>query len=508
MSRTTKAAISASLTLTRMLLSIVTGLVLFPLLVRHIGTYDMGLWIASGELAGHLLVGDIGVFAVIPWLVAEKDGANDRRAIASYLSNALAIGGAIGILMISVGFLPLLIDNSFLDIDRDAWSRLRPALGILIIGTGLSFPLKAFTAILYGLQDSPFNGIMQIIEAILVAVATGAVLASGTGLIGLALATTGPPLLTGIVACFRTRLAFADLFAEVTRPTWQNCRLLLRQGFGPWISSIGVRLLAASNGMILACIGRPDAATVLAATSKATNVLTPLCTLLPDSGLIGLGQQIGERAPARTASTIACLLALYILVPGAAAMGILVGNAAFVRSWIGGDLYAGHYVSVLLAANLVISSLGGGLFKIVTVSGHRTVMGLATLVSGAFFVLLGLVLGQLRGTAGVVEATLLTSLLWLVPVGLMMLRLAYKLTAPQMLGPLAVRWTVRAVSLGVACALLGSRLESASLPLALICSAAACLCYALLMRRLFSTIPWPRQVALWLSRVRMIPSPQ
>ena len=50
-----------------------------------------------------------------------------------------------------------------------------------------------------------------------------------------------------------------------------------------------------------------------------------MCSILPDSGLIGLSQVHGAGDPTRTRRVVICLLTLYLLIPGVVAIGLFGG---------------------------------------------------------------------------------------------------------------------------------------------------------------------------------------
>ena len=65
MSRTRKAVLGSAFAYANFALALVSGFVLFPIIVWQLGAYDNGLWIITGELVGYLLLGDLGVFTVV-----------------------------------------------------------------------------------------------------------------------------------------------------------------------------------------------------------------------------------------------------------------------------------------------------------------------------------------------------------------------------------------------------------------------------------------------------------
>ena len=262
-----------------------------------------------------------------------------------------------------------------------------------------------------------FIGLVGLGQTALTVTLTATLITLGYGMPGLAVATGIPPLLAGFAAMARVFKCHRDTTAGWYRPRWTGCRHLVGQGFGAWLGGLGVRLLTASTALVFAALGRPDWATVYAATGKVAQVAQPLCSILPDSGLIGLSQIHGERDSARTRRVVTCLLLLYLVIPGVVAVALLVANPWFVLAWLGPEFFAGDYLSGLLAVNLVLGIATGSLFKVVGVVGYRITVGLVTVVGGVFSIGLSYWLGSARGLSGLAEASALTSIGFF-PVGL------------------------------------------------------------------------------------------
>jgi hypothetical protein len=227
--------------------------------------------------------------------------------------------------------------------------------------------------------------------------------------------------------------------------------------------------------------------------------------VVPDSGVVGLGQLHGEGNPERTRRVVLCLLLLYLLVPGAAAIALLAANPAFVRVWMGTEVYAGHYVSGLLAANLLLGSAVSGLFKVAAVVGYRPQVGFSTLVYGAVTFGLGLWLARLRGPAGPAEAAVLVALLLAIPLGVGFVARVYGIRAAELVTGWAGPWAVRTVPFLAAAAAVGVVL--AGWPLWYAAAAAAGLggLYLLAVRPVLAAAPWPDQVRRWLAKARLVP---
>src|SRR5262249_6631628 len=147
----------------------------------------------------------------------------------------------------------------------------------------VGFPLRAFIALLGGLQDVTFVGSVSVGQTALTVALTATLIPLGYGLPGLAVATGVPPLLGGLAALVRVFSFHGGLAAGWYRPRLGGCWHLVREGFGVWLGSFGVRLQTASTGLVLGALGRPELATVYAGTGKVAQVAQTMCGILPDN---------------------------------------------------------------------------------------------------------------------------------------------------------------------------------------------------------------------------------
>jgi O-antigen/teichoic acid export membrane protein len=504
-SRVRNATVNSAFAYTQYGLALVTGFVLFPLVVWQIGKHDYGLWLVSGELVGYLLLGDLGVFTVLPWLVAAKHGARDYPAIGRYVGDAVAVGVVVGAVLLAAAGAVLMSDPVWLRVQPDHWAKLRVPLAVYLGLTGVAFPLRAFGAVLAGLQDVTFGGLLSVLTVGLTAVLTAVLVLTGFGLLGLAVSAGLPPLLAGLAAAVRYFVTHRPEVGSWKRPTWAGGRYLLGQGFGSWMSGLGVRMLTASTALVFAAVGQPGWATVLVATGKVAQVAQPFCQSLPDSALVGLSQLHGEGERERTRRVVSCLLLMYLIAPGFVGAGLLAANAAFVNRWIGAEVFGGLYVSGLLAAGLVAGNVSSSVFKVVAVAGYRTVVGLTALVGGAVTIGLGYLLSPVRGPAGVVEAYLIVLAVTL-PIGVWLLRAVYGFGVREYVRAVG-SWAVRATPVWVVAGALGGPLTTAPVWVVAAATAGLCVAYLFAVRPLIVQAPWPDKVRALLSRSRYFRPP-
>ena len=477
---------------------------LFPLIVRSVGAYNYGLWLATGEAISYVLLGDLGVFAVLPWLVAGRIGANDFDSLRKLLANAITIGSIIGGLLLVFCFVALSLNPSQFGIPATVWNVIFFPTILLLGLNGLGYPFRAFSALLIGAQDVLFLGLLSALQSVLLLILTVVMIVSDSGIPGLALATGLPPLLVSVIAFLRTLWKHPYTLRGMSQPDFSGCLTLFREGFGAWLSGLGVRMMAASNGIILASVGKPEWATVYASSGKISQILSPMCSTIPDNGLVGVSHVHASNDGERTRRSVVCLVLLYTIIPSFAAIALLVANPAFVSWWIGPELYAGHYVNILTAISVVIAGVAGGLLKLVSVVGLRQTVGWSTVVAGVSYALLGYILVRWHGLVGLAEATLCVWLGILFPIGTYLIFKVYEVRLSDFMAVGAGRWLCITLAFIVIASVIGIQL--AHFPFLAFTASLACIgIYGLLLRPTLALAPWPANVRHWLCRLRVIP---
>jgi hypothetical protein len=503
-SRTGLAIINAGFSYARFAVGLIAGFVVFPLVVQFIGARDYGLWLASGELVGYLFLVDFGVFEVLPWIIAQRDGAQDLRGIAECLMNALAISLALAaVFVIAAAGLWYLPATSW-GAGSGTIIRYCGPLSLLMGLTAATLPFRPFLALLVGRQDVLYAGYVSLVQSLLTPILTVAGLWWGWGLYALVVAGTVPAFLTGVFCLGRTLTRHHEVVRGWPSPTGRGCTALAREGCGPWFGMFGVRLLTASNGVVYASLGHADWTTILVATSKAAQASQPLCWMIPDSGLVGLSQLHGTGESARSRKVALCLVLLYLLIPGAAAICLLAANPWFVEWWVGPQLYAGHYVSGLVALNMLLWSVVSGTSKVVAVVGYRMRVGLGSIVFGLFAAGFGYLLARTRGLPGMVEGTFVAGIVFALPYGLWMLMAAHRLTPSDVFQAVGGLRIVLIVPWFIAAAWLGGRLVHASWLTVGLSTTVLVLTYLWCIRPLLREAPWPERVRSGLQRLRWI----
>ncbi len=404
MSRTVRATIATLFGYARFGGAFAIGLALVPFTLHRVGATMYGYWLASGELMAYAALTEFGVLVTLPWLIAQADGRNDRNQIRELLTTGggAALLSAAGCLVISVILWFALPRLLHLGPEQQSMV-VGPVLVVALLGA-VAHPLRVFGCVLNGLQDVRFNGTVDLIVLLLGPIITVVMLLQGYGLYALAFASGVPQALVGVANLLRVGSIAPDLLRDWRRPKWSGIRRLFVEGSGAWLAGWGWRLISASDGLVLASLGRPTAVAALAFTNKLAQALTQMSWVPCDSGLAGLAHLAGEQQGPRVKQTIVVMVRVYLALAGAVACVILAVNPAFVRGWIGLNFYAGSNANLLIAILVVTMTFGHAISVVSSVLGQRVQIGSATFAAGLIHVALAFAIGMRLGIVGVLIA--------------------------------------------------------------------------------------------------------
>src|SRR5262245_23733811 len=402
MSKTRKAATIAAFAYVQYVLAIVTGIFLVPLTLHTLGARAWGLWLASSEVLAYAGMVDLGILGVMPWMLAAAVGRGDREEQKALVSQGLWLGFGVGVVYALAAFIAwhVLSPKMFLS-EADRALVARP-LAILVSVTALCYPLAIYKSVIVATQDAFFNGVLAIVQGVLTALLTAVLLLKGYGLYALLWAALIPAVAVNLVSVIRAATIAPDLVFSIAPPKFRDQRVLLVNGFGSWLGTLGWQLLAASNGIVIMYLGHPEWVPIYSCTAKVAAMVMPLTWVLPDSAHVGLAQLSGERQSAgRVRHVVLMMQRLHLIIAGGMACGLLAFNPSFVTRWVGAPLFGGVTLNAVLAVGVVLHSFIHGLVSSASIIGNRVKVGILVLVNGELQTALAVFLGHRLGLVGV-----------------------------------------------------------------------------------------------------------
>lgn len=505
MSRRRKAGIQATFGYINFGLGFISGILIVPLVLKLVGARSYGLWLACGELLAYSAMIDLGVLNILPWIVAEKDGQKDRRALAQLIANGLVVSTVVAIAYLAFALLLWQFAFGLTALDDAQRGELFGPILFLIAGTALAFPLRTFHSVLAGLQDVTFSGAASLAHWALNISLIIFLLLDGYGLYALAAAAVIPQLALAVASFLRLKSIAPDLFEGWARPSLSNLFQLTREGIGAWLSSFGWRMISASNNIIIVALASPEAAVIYACSSKLGEVMMQMAWLLPDSGLVGLAQLSGEGSRQRVKEVVAGILRLLLITSGGVACVVLFFNPGFVSAWVGEDKFGGFALNLLFAFSLIGLSLAHGLVVTASVLGGRFEAGVLTVVHGACYVALAVAMGKGFGLRGVAGASLISSALIAIPMAARIFRQQTGMTINDLWSGALFHWSIRITPLLILTTAVGLWIPRRAFLFTLAIAPLLGLLYLWHMRRLYNELPLPLGLRPWLVRMKLIP---
>ncbi len=505
MTRTRRALMASMFAYLQYAAAIVISIVLVPLVLSKVDVRTYGLWLTASDLLGYIALLDLGVFGVLPWLVAEADGHRDAPTIRRALSNGLAAAVLIGLACAVAGFAAWHAFPGVLKLTPADRSALAGPLLILLASTIVTMPTTVFGSVLVGMQDVRFSGIAALVRIVLNAWLTIALLLRGWNLYAIAIGTAVPAVIIGLMSAIRLYKRFGDLARDWPYPSVAGIVWLTRASLGAWFGAFGWKLMSMSNGLVLTATGHPELVPLYSCTARLSVMLVQMGWTVPDSGLVGLAQLHGEGRPERLRVVTQAMVRLHLILAGAAITVVLAVNPAFVSWWVSEALFGGHNLNVLLAAGIATGSITHALAAVSSVLGRRMEIGLATVANGVLQVMSAYALTYVIGFQGLALAAMLAAVATLLPVGLRMV--ARQTGTPARALLLAARqWAVRALPLCAVAFAVGLYVPVGAVWLAAALWVPIGAAYIWTMRPLYAELPLDPRFRTLLATLRLVPA--
>jgi O-antigen/teichoic acid export membrane protein len=334
----------------QMAATIVTGLWMTPFLLRQLGSHDYGLWLLGTQVLTYLALMDLGVVALIPREVAAAAGraSHDRSELQALVGQtarlvvwqlpAVAIAGAIVIWLMP-----------------SEWASLRWPMSFVVLTFVATFPVRIFAALLQGLQDLTFLGIVQFSSWSAGLVVTFLAAFMGFGLYALALGWITTQTVTVAFGWRRLKRMFPDVL-PATLPALSLSTAWQQLSRGAWISvnQVAQVLLVGTDLVVVGKLLGPEAVVPFACTGRLANMLANQPQMFMQMALPALSS-LRASAPREQLFDVAKSMAqVMLLLSGAIVAVVLAVNGPFVAWWVGESRFGGVGLTALLLAGMLV----------------------------------------------------------------------------------------------------------------------------------------------------------
>jgi O-antigen/teichoic acid export membrane protein len=356
------------------------------------------------------------------------------------------------------------------------WELMRRPFALVAAGFVLAFPLRVFTALLQGLQDLAYLGVVQLAAWIAGTATTLALIVAGAGLYALAGGWVVSQLLPAFVAWRRVAVTCPGILPRrLVRLSWPDIRQSL--GRGTWISvaQIAQVLLSGTDLMVAGRLLGPDAIVPYACTGKLLAMLANQPQLFMQMALPALSELRGSAARARLFEVSRSMTQVMLLASGAIVAVVLVVNGPFVSWWVGGSRFGGQTLTALLLAGMLVRHVNVTIVYTLFCFGYERRLAVTSIAEGAVGVALMWLLVPRMGLQGAAAGMLIATLAVGLPANVLALAREQG-ASPWAFGRSIAPWFARfaAIATGATALVLTVRPQGlvAALPLALAIGAA------------------------------------
>jgi len=403
----TKLIRGSSVNLVEHALKIGLMFVITPLMIRHLGEHDYGIWLLALAIIGWLRLLDLGVsFSGARFLGKAIGAENDAeyRALTVTLSWLfLWIGAACLVLTVLIVLtLPIWI------VEPDLLQKVR----WLVLGFGIAiavrFWTRIFEVILKGHVRYDLIGVAAIVKSILQGGLILFFLLTGHGLLTLLIVFIATDILDQLLLVLFARRVSPEASLAPSHRNRETIAPLLKFSATAMVTNTGHSLRGGIDPLIIAKLSGVAAVPVYSIGARFLSVFTDIINAIFGGNFLAAFSQLHGRDDRE--SLIRSFLASIRHSAAIATLGgaaLLMYGPAFIERWVGPGFADSGKVLMILTPPTVISLMQYPIWGFFYSQDKQHWLAALTFGGGVFNLVLSLILASHMGFFGVVWATLI-----------------------------------------------------------------------------------------------------
>jgi O-antigen/teichoic acid export membrane protein len=393
--------------------TIVSGLLLTPIIVDSLGTEQYGVWAVIGSIIAFVGLLDLGIAPSVIRFAAEQRGRRRPEETSGLAATALTLYAVIFAvaLLLAVGLAWAL--PRAMDVPAAYVGAAQVALVIVLLGFAIRFPLGLFSSLLAGQQRYDVINFAGLLSMVLyVAILAAVLLWRGGGLVTLAVVTLLVTLVRLLWPLPWIRRELPTLRIRPSLVTRRQARELVSFSGRNFMIHVASKVVFSTDVIVVGIILGSLAAGLYGVPAKlfamAFGVGMAVTTLLFPL----LSELEGSEEPLRQREYLLSGLRMSLGIVLLASMPLAILPDRFLTAWLG-DAGFGESVPVLvlLMASLLFAQPGYMLTQFLVARGRHGRIAVVRLVAVGVNLALSIVLAFTVGIWGVALATLLTEAL-------------------------------------------------------------------------------------------------
>jgi O-antigen/teichoic acid export membrane protein len=409
--------------------NIVTGILLMPFTIEHLGKAQYGLWMLIASMTYYFQLLDLGYGSGIVRHITEADARGDERAVNEVVSTFVVVYIAVGgVALAGTVLLAALVVPRMGTIGTEHLATAQAVMLILGLRVAVGLPMTVFGAIVNSRQAFAINGVIAIVSSLVSALVTYIVLITGHGLIPLVAATTTVALVTYLAYAASARRVFPALRIRVAMFSRTRVREVTAFSAYVFLIHIAIQLGFNMSTLVIGTALGTSAVAVYAVCFRLTDYQRQLCNQL-NGLLFPVIVRFATEDPARLRSAAIETTRVAFGLVAAVTVALIGFGGLLIPAWMGPGferavipLYILAIASVILVVQQPLGNvlMGGG--------GHRFVAFVAlgeALANLLLSLLLVRSLGLIGVALGMAVPVLVANLGLLMPTACRRLQLPY-----------------------------------------------------------------------------------
>ncbi|MGC1108099.1 MAG: oligosaccharide flippase family protein [Candidatus Acidiferrales bacterium] len=383
----------------------VMSFLITPFMIHRLGDFQFGLYTLAFSAVGYFDVLAQGIRSTLQRFVGLLSGQQDREALNSVFSNALALTLIVGacVIVLFLGLSRVL--PSFFKLNPAEQHLLTWLVILLGLNLGSGVPAALLGSYLCGLNRFDLFNMLSVIRQAVRAVLIVVVLLRGQGVLAVAVC-----VLVSTVICLPLNWWMIRRIDPEIRFMRRQIRLrtaqeLLTFSFWTLLNNTGGLLRDSTDSIVIGRVLNTALITPFAVASRLVAYFRPLITgmvspLLPRiSQLEGQGRREEIRQLFLSMTRISALASLAI-----GSMLVLHGRSLLLL-WVGARYVSSYSILVLLTAGALVSTAQLGTLQTLIALGRHRAYGLWTIGEGVANLILSIIWAHKYGLVGVAWGT-------------------------------------------------------------------------------------------------------
>lgn len=376
-----------------------------PLMVRHLGEHDYGLWIFTLAIIGYLRLLDLGISLTGNRFLGHAIGSgevqryHDHFLAFSYLFNRIGLGTLL-VTVVLVLLVPFILPENE-GITEARW---------ILLGLGFSTSLRFWTQIYSLVLKSHLRydwiGIASIAKTVVQGIAIIALLSAGHGLLSLVLAFLFTDLLDQVLLIFLSRRTYPEGRFLLFRKRPPGLSPILRYSGTAVLASLGNQLRNGIDPLIVGYFSGLPFVPIYSIGSRFLSLFTDLINAVFGGNFLAAFSQLdGRRDQEGLVRNFLTSLRFSTAFASAGGGFLVLFGPAFIERWIGPGFADSGRVLLILAGPATLSLMQYPVGNLLYSQNKQHWLALAGLGGGLFNAVLSVVLVLKMGFFGVVWGT-------------------------------------------------------------------------------------------------------